>query len=172
VIREPGRLLSLAAGVAVARVCGPGALIKWPNDVLVDGRKVAGILVEARLQERWAVLGIGINVAVELDQLPVELRGRAGTLGLRPQDREAVLGSLRNELAHWLAVEDRDVLAAVTELDALRGRRVSWDGRSVTAVGLDQAGSLLVRDDCGRVTALDAGEVHLGAAGEADLGAG
>jgi BirA family biotin operon repressor/biotin-[acetyl-CoA-carboxylase] ligase len=162
VIRDPARLLSLAAGVAVARVCGSSALIKWPNDILIDGRKVAGILVEARPRERWAVLGIGINVAVELERLPTELQGRAGTLGLQPRDRDGVLRSLSDELGRWLVADDDAVLAAVRERDALRDRRVSWDAGSGTAVGLDQAGALLVMDDSRRVIALEAGEVHLG----------
>src|SRR5690349_22177636 len=82
VIRDPPRLLPLAAGVAVADVAGARARVKWPNDVLVDGLKVAGILVEGRPQERWAVLGIGLNVALREGDFPPELVGRAGTLGL------------------------------------------------------------------------------------------
>ena len=84
VLRDPPQMLPLAAAVAVAEVVGEAALIKWPNDVVVGsaaGRrwpaaraKVAGILVEGRLQERWAVLGIGLNVAVRLEDLPAELR--------------------------------------------------------------------------------------------------
>ncbi len=79
---QPGPLLSLAAGVAVADLVGDHAQLKWPNDVLIDGRKVSGILVEGRPQEHWAVLGIGINVALRIEQLPEELRDRAATLGL------------------------------------------------------------------------------------------
>src|ERR1700758_357479 len=96
VIRDPPRLLPLAAGGAVAEVgdetvAGSGAQIKWPNDVLLGGRKVAGILVEARLQERWAVVGIGLNVAVREADFPPELRDRAGTLGLEPSAIEPAL---------------------------------------------------------------------------------
>src|SRR5919108_407225 len=58
--------LPLSAAVAVCEACERAApvacLIKWPNDVWIQGRKVAGILIEARPQERWAVLGIGLNV--------------------------------------------------------------------------------------------------------------
>src|SRR5581483_2921242 len=80
ILRDPGGLASLAAGVAVAELAGPGAAIKWPNDVLLRGRKVAGILIEGRPQEDWAVLGIGLNVAVRESDLPAELRARAGSL--------------------------------------------------------------------------------------------
>ena len=73
-MRDPPRLLPLAVGVAVSEVVeeagGSPAMLKWPNDVLVGGRKVAGILVEGRPQEGWAVVGIGINVAVRHDDLP------------------------------------------------------------------------------------------------------
>ena len=76
--RPAVRCCSLRAGVAVADALDARTQLKWPNDVLIDGRKVAGILVEARPRERWAVLGIGVNVAVELAQLPSELRETAG----------------------------------------------------------------------------------------------
>src|SRR3954462_2085959 len=75
VLRDPPALLPLIAAVAVAQACGDeaGAQIKWPNDVLVDGRKVAGILAEGRPHEGWAVLGIGVNVAVDVAALPAAL---------------------------------------------------------------------------------------------------
>ena len=59
VLRELDELLPLAAALAVADAVQAGATIKWPNDVWIDGRKVAGILVEGRPQEGWAVLGMG-----------------------------------------------------------------------------------------------------------------
>ena len=68
--------------------------MKWPNDVLVDGRKLAGVLVEARPDEGWAVLGIGVNVAVELAELPPDVRARAATLGRPPEALEATLDEL------------------------------------------------------------------------------
>src|SRR5438270_4397628 len=84
VVRDPPRLLPLATGVAVAETVGDRAVLKWPNDVLLDGRKVGGILVEGRPQEGWAVIGIGLNVALREDDFPPELRETAGTLGLDP----------------------------------------------------------------------------------------
>jgi BirA family biotin operon repressor/biotin-[acetyl-CoA-carboxylase] ligase len=166
VLREIPRLLPLAAGVAVAEVCeaagAPEVSVKWPNDVLAGGLKLAGILVEGRPQEGWAVLGIGLNVAVDVAELPAELLGRAGTLGLPPSELEAVLAGLLSRLAAWLAAPDAAVLEAVRARDALLGQEVSWSGGAGTAAGIENDGRLLVETAAGRV-ALEAGEVHLAA---------
>lgn len=155
-------LLSLAAGIAVAELAGERARVKWPNDVLIDGRKLAGILVEGRPQEDWAVLGIGINVALRVEQLPEELRDRAATLGLTSADIEPTLAHLRDRLERWLAADDAEVLEAVRALDTLRSQPLRWDGGSGTGAGIDAAGRLLVDLADGSRVALDAGEVHLG----------
>jgi BirA family biotin operon repressor/biotin-[acetyl-CoA-carboxylase] ligase len=160
VLRDPPRLLPLVAGVGVAEVAGPEALIKWPNDVLVAGRKVAGILVEGRPQEGWAVLGIGLNVAVRLSDYPRELGDRAGTLGLEPDRIEPTLDSLLERLAHWLASSRAEVLEAVRRRDALRDRPVRWAGGAGRGAGIDSQGRLVV-ETAGGPVALDAGEVHL-----------
>ena len=125
------------------------------------GRKVAGILVEARLQEGWAVVGIGVNVAVAPAEFPPELRDRAGTLGLEPGAIEPWLGGLLRSLEVWLGVGAEAVLEAVRARDALLGRPVRWGGRTGTGAGIDGEGRLVVRTDAGEVR-LDAGEVHLG----------
>jgi BirA family biotin operon repressor/biotin-[acetyl-CoA-carboxylase] ligase len=161
VIREPPRLLPLAAGVAVAEVAGDGARLKWPNDVLVDGRKVAGILVEGRPQERWAVLGIGLNVAVRVEDFPPELRATAGTLGLGPEAVEPALGRLLDALGRWLDAAEPEVLAAVRDRDALRGRTVRWSAGEGVADGIDHDGRLVVVTRKRARVTLEAGEVHL-----------
>lgn len=160
VVRDPPRLLPLAAGVAVAEVTGRDAQVKWPNDVLVAGRKVAGILVEGRPQERWAVIGIGVNVAVRADDLPAELRSAAGTLGLAAAAVEPTLVRLLAALERWISADAAAVLDAVRSRDALRGRQVRWKGGEGEAAGIDDTGRLLISVD-DRVVALDAGEVHL-----------
>jgi BirA family biotin operon repressor/biotin-[acetyl-CoA-carboxylase] ligase len=157
--RDP--LLPLRAGVAVADAVGPDARVKWPNDVLVDGRKVAGILIEARPQEGWAILGIGINVAVELGQLPVELRDRAGTLGRRPEDLDDVLAAVLAALERRLDESPSAVLAALRARDALAGRQIGWGGGHGVALGITAGGGLRVRSGAGREQLLEAGEVHL-----------
>lgn len=162
VLREPPRMLPLIAAVAVADACGTDATIKWPNDVLLGGRKVAGILVEGRPQEGWAVLGIGVNVAVRPEDLPAELRERATGLGRAPEDVEAVLAELLGALDRRLAGAPADTLAAWRERDALRGRTITWTGGAGVAAGVDDDGRLLVDVEGARRVALDAGEVHLG----------
>jgi BirA family biotin operon repressor/biotin-[acetyl-CoA-carboxylase] ligase len=161
VLRDPPRLLPLAAAVAVAEAAGPPAQIKWPNDILIDGRKVAGILAEGRPQEGWAVLGVGVNVAVRPDDLPPELRETATTLGLGPADVEPVLARLLAALDRVLALEQDRLLDAWRSRDALRGREIAWARGRGRAAGIDGAGRLVVDLEDGGRTALEAGEVHL-----------
>ena len=160
VLREWPEMLPLAAAVAVAEAAGPDARIKWPNDVLVEDRKVAGILIEVRPAERWAVLGIGVNVAVR--EFPEELRDIAGSLGRAPADVEPFLVDLLAGLERWLAASAPAVVEAWSERDALRGRAISWNGGAGIAEGVDEDGRLRVRQDTGELVTLDAGEVHLG----------
>ncbi len=157
---EQPALVPLAAGVAVAEATGEAARIKWPNDVLVDGRKVAGILVEGRPREGWAVLGIGVNVALRPEDFPPELRDRAGTLGLEPGDLDPTLNRVLSALEGWLGADQATVLNAWRERDALEGQQVEWADGAGKAVGIDDTGRLLVGTSSGTV-ALDAGEVHL-----------
>ena len=162
-LREYDPLLPLRAGLAVADLAGAAARVKWPNDVLLDGRKLAGILVEARPQDGWAVLGIGVNVAVDVAALPPDVRDRAASLGRAPRELEPALRELLAHLATRLAEPPAAALAALRARDALRDRPVRWAGGSGTGAGIDDAGALLVRRADGTLQTLDAGEVHLSA---------
>jgi len=164
VIRDPDPLLSLRAGLAVADLAGAGARVKWPNDVLLDGRKVAGVLVEGRPQAGWAVLGIGVNAALDLELLPEELRGVAGTLGLAPRELPRALDELLRALEARLSEPGDATLAALRERDALAGRPLRWEGGAGTGAGIAPDGALLVRRADGTLHQLAAGEVHLGGA--------
>jgi BirA family biotin operon repressor/biotin-[acetyl-CoA-carboxylase] ligase len=161
VIRDPDPLLSLRGGLAVADLAGEDARVKWPNDVLVDGRKVAGVLAEGRPQERWAVLGIGVNAALDLALLPDEVRQRAGTLGLEPRELQHALAQLLAALEIRLAEAPETTLAVLRRRDALTGQPVRWERGEGTGAGIADDGTLLVRDAGGAVHALSAGEVHL-----------
>ena len=168
VVRDLQSLLPLSAALAVADACyaTPGEItIKWPNDVLLDGRKVAGILVEGRPQEGWAVLGIGLNVAIRPEDLPEELRDRATGLGREPRDVERALRDLLRALEHRLDEDAAETIAAWRDRDALNGREIEWSGGSGVADGIDDEGNLLVVLDGGERTALNAGEVHLTSVG-------
>ncbi len=177
-LRSPPRLLPLMAAVAVCEVAGEEAAIKWPNDVVVASElapglaKIAGILIEGRPQEGWAVLGIGINVAVRLEDLPAELRGEEGsaapasglpaaTLGRRPSEIESTLEQLLAALEIRLAQGPEESLQAWRERDVLRGREVAWGGGSGRAEGIDGDGRLVVALEQGGHTSIGSGEVHL-----------
>ncbi|HEY4096105.1 MAG TPA: biotin--[acetyl-CoA-carboxylase] ligase, partial [Baekduia sp.] len=152
----------LVAAVAVAETCGADATIKWPNDVLVGGRKVAGILAEGRPHEGWTVLGIGVNVAVDPGDLPSELWAKAGTLGRGRDAVEPFLAELLVRLERGLALPTTAVLDAWRARDALAGFEVTWADGTGIASGIDDEGRLVVELAGGGRTALNAGEVHLG----------
>ncbi len=169
-VRDPPQMLPLAAAVAVAEIVGETALIKWPNDVVVEQAegppaKVAGILIEGRLQAGWAVLGIGLNVAVRLADLPAELRPGgsrpAATMGLSEGELEPTLARLLQALGRRLEESPAATLEAWRARDALLGRRIEWSGGSGIARGIDGEGRLIAEESPGRRTSLAAGEVHL-----------
>jgi BirA family biotin operon repressor/biotin-[acetyl-CoA-carboxylase] ligase len=162
VLRDAPALLPLIAAVAVAESCGDAAQIKWPNDVLLDGRKVAGILAEGRPYEGWTVLGIGVNVAVAPEDLPPELHATAATLGRSRAEVEPFLKELLGLLAAALAADVATVLDRWRARDALAGREIRWAAGAGVAHGVDGEGRMVVELPDGGRTTLDAGEVHLG----------
>jgi BirA family biotin operon repressor/biotin-[acetyl-CoA-carboxylase] ligase len=162
-------LLPLIAATAVCDVVGAQARIKWPNDVVVvRGQglaKLAGILVEGRPAQGWAVLGIGLNVAVRIEDLPAQLHHTAATLDMSRADIEPLLARLLRALRRRLADSPQRTLEAWRARDALRGRTVTWASGSGRAEGIDGAGRLIVAlADGGRAT-LNAGEVHIAQGG-------
>ena len=166
--------LPLAVAVAVCEACEAVAQvtcrIKWPNDIWIDHRKVAGVLIEARPLDGWAVIGIGLNVDTTPDELAAELRETAGSLRIasgHPVDRDAALDALLERLAAWLARLDdpASVAAAFRARDALYGERIAWSAGNARhegeARGIDDDGALVVFTDGSERVRLDAGEVHL-----------
>lgn len=161
-------VLPLAAAVAVCEAAEASAdvrcSIKWPNDVWVRGRKLAGILIEGQPQEGWSVLGVGLNVLIR--EFSPALAETATSLLLESSDPESptperVLRALLIALERRLDEDPAALLDAWRGRDALHGREIGWNGGDGTAAGIDDRGALLVDTSEGRM-ALDAGEVHLG----------
>jgi BirA family biotin operon repressor/biotin-[acetyl-CoA-carboxylase] ligase len=168
-------LLPLAAPIAVCEAAEAVApvrcQVKWPNDVWIEERKVAGVLVEARPDQGWAVIGVGLNVAVPEEEFPEELRETATSLlptearnglpaGGAPSVRAALAG-LNEKLALWVEASGEEILDAYRTRDVLSGRRISWEGGSGVAKKVDERGHLVVETPTGDRVALGAGEVHL-----------
>lgn len=110
-VLAPNPLLSLAAGVAAAEACGQGVRLKWPNDLLLEGRKVGGILVEATPIK--AICGIGINLTWAPD----------GAARL-DQPRDELMGKLRTGMTRWSSAPAHQVLDRWRELSDTLGRKV------------------------------------------------
>ena len=161
---RPAPELSLVAGVAVAdtleRLLGLAVQIKWPNDVMLRRRKIAGILAEAR--DDVVVLGIGINVGQTADQLP-DKAGSIRTLTGRTWDREELLASVLEDLASRYSAWRSGGLDAVYDglgpRDFLRGRPVTVDGVSGVVSMIDRAGRLEIAVANGELVTVESGEV-------------
>ncbi|MBL8612989.1 MAG: biotin--[acetyl-CoA-carboxylase] ligase [Myxococcales bacterium] len=169
--------LALVAGLAVrdavAKVVGEGEVkVKWPNDVLVRGKKIAGVLVESTVvgsRVDAVIVGIGVNVLSR--DLPEAIASIATSVALElpagapPPDRAAilvdVLAGLDRDLGHVAARGLGLVHARLGRADALRGRRVAGELGAGTAEGVDTDGRLLVRDDAGVLHRWSSGEVTL-----------
>ena len=172
----------LAAARAVRKVAGLAPRIKWPNDLMLQGNKVAGILAESAIEGQsvcYAVLGIGLNVALN----PQDDEGIAGIatsvndVAGREVSRESLLRQLLmdlDDLYRRLPVPGQapgkgnvaDPVAEWTTLLDTIGRRVTATFRDESfqgeAVGVDETGNLLLRLDTGKVMTLTAGDVTLG----------
>ncbi|HEY7197116.1 MAG TPA: biotin--[acetyl-CoA-carboxylase] ligase [Gaiellaceae bacterium] len=159
--------ISLVAGVAVSltveRATGLTAQIKWPNDVMLNRRKVAGILAEA--QGGTVVLGIGLNVNQTRDELPADTKIPAGSLRVADavvRDRAALLADVLVELERtyklWSAGGLDAIYEEVGSRDFLRGRRVTVDGQEGLATGVGRDGRLEVAVE-GEARFVESGEV-------------
>ena len=160
--------LGLAAAEAIARATDLECDLRWPNDLMLDGRKAAGILVE--MQEGAAVAGIGINV--NHAAFPEELAGEATSLRLasgHTHSREDLLAELLptvDSFVHMLEEAGRERIFALfarrSSYAAGKRVRVELDGQSVTGTtaGLDPNGFLRVRRDDGREAIILAGGVR------------
>jgi BirA family biotin operon repressor/biotin-[acetyl-CoA-carboxylase] ligase len=173
---SPAALLTLASGVAIAEairaVTGLPAEIKWPNDVLIGGRKLAGILAEAAVQAgvvQFIVVGFGVNL--QPAAYPPPLASRVTSIEIettRPAERAlilaAILAALGERYADLRAGRFDAILSAWRQLaPSLQGALVEWDSPAGAVRGvaqdIDRHGALLVRVG-GKVERVIAGEVR------------
>lgn len=162
--------MTLAIGIGVcdaARAAGAAAVLKWPNDVLVGGKKLAGVLVEAQSQGGKldaVIVGIGVN----LDTAPADRSISLGEAAGKPIDRAAFVTSLLGSVERWV---DRYIASGLeTIIPAWQDRmavglsaRATIDGALMTGsmAGLDPDGSLLLRDEAGNVHRVRSGDVEV-----------
>jgi BirA family transcriptional regulator, biotin operon repressor / biotin---[acetyl-CoA-carboxylase] ligase len=157
---------------------GAPARIKWPNDVVVRGRKLGGVLVETPIisgRLAYVILGIGVNLNVQPPELTTALGGNAeGAVSLhevlcREVDRNVFAAALLNRLEKWhhtfLTRGPDAVRAAWLARDALHGRRLEARTEGAICVGwprgIDSDGSLILEDDAGQSRHIFAGAVRV-----------
>jgi BirA family biotin operon repressor/biotin-[acetyl-CoA-carboxylase] ligase len=155
---------ALAAAEAVEAATELAAQIKWPNDVMLNRRKVAGILAE--LADGTVVVGIGLNANQTREQLPPRVTTEPASLRVltgTEYDRAALLGSLlfRFERLYdgWRHGGLDELYGELGARDFLRGRRVTVDGEAATARQILRDGRLEVSLDAGGVKTVESGEV-------------
>ena len=153
---ELSLVAALATALAVEDATTLAAQIKWPNDVMLNRRKVAGILAEAK--GGVVVLGIGLNVNQTREQLPPETKIPAASLRTidgRERDREelldVLLGHLDETYARWRTTGLDGLYDDIGARDFLRGRRVEVDGKAGTADRIERDGRLAVETESGRL---------------------
>jgi BirA family transcriptional regulator, biotin operon repressor / biotin---[acetyl-CoA-carboxylase] ligase len=179
-------LLPLSVPLAVCSAAealrdGIECAVKWPNDVWLEGRKLAGILIEAKPQDGWAVIGVGLNLSIAPDEFPPDLRQPATSLfdtatGNRGGSRRSLPAVapagppltpptmatvLSRHLDRWVWAGDEEILAEWRRRDGLRGREIAWEEGSGVADGIDDRGNLVVAVPGGGSVSLGAGEVQL-----------
>lgn len=168
-------LTAVAVCRAIRKVSGVEAGIKWPNDLLVDGKKVSGILIESVGEDeriKYCIAGIGIDVNLELQDLPPELHPIATSLLLKSgqnQDRTRLIAAVMNELEQLYELYENEGFAPIGSLwEALSvtlGKRVTVKtarGETQgTAEALDKSGGLVVKTDDGQTYTVFSGDVQL-----------
>ncbi len=165
---------AVAAASAIRTAVGAEAAIKWPNDILIDGKKTGGLLSEMSAEAdriRHLVLGIGINVNAALDELPADIRAVTTSIAEaagRAIDRTALLRQLLRDMEkrYRLLLEDEAALLAEwVSLNVTIGRRVAVSGLRETfeglAQGIDPEGRLVIRTADGQLRPVAAGDVTI-----------
>ena len=167
-------LSAVAVCRAITNCTGQQPTVKWPNDILLNGAKVAGLLNEMSSetdQVHYVVLGIGVNLNMRADQFPADLRYPATSLAIatgQPVSRLDFTRTLLQEidsLYHiYLEQGSAPIMSAWTDLCDLTGKPVQVDCNEVqiegTMTGLAEDGALLVRTKAGKIESIYAGDVR------------
>lgn len=161
----PIELLSLTCAVAVAEAVGKPARIKWPNDIMLNGRKVAGILLETK-PNGACIVGIGINCHQRADSFAAELQPIATSIDIETKsvtDRTSLARRLLISLDHWLELASQrgeQVIEQWRSLSVQLGHRVKliYNGRQFTGncIGVDPEKGLILQLDTGGIRMFDA----------------
>jgi len=165
-------LLSLTCAVAIAdglgKIGGTEAKIKWPNDITLNGKKVAGILLESKTDDsgNTCIIGVGINCHQKKDSFPAELQSVATSIDIESHsiaDRISLAKRLLTSIDHWLEVAEKNSKKVTDEwrkLSIQLGHRVAlvFNGRKFTGncIGIDPEKGLILQLDTGGVRMFDA----------------
>jgi len=170
-------LTSLTAAVAVAEAADRRAKIKWPNDIILNAKKVAGILLESKPQHYGTayIVGIGINCHQAKSSFPAELKSIATSIDIETRttcDRISLAKRLLTCLDHWLQISHKDgarVIDRWRQLSIQLGHRVAllYNGRKFTGncIGIDPEKGLILQLDTGGIRMFDAAHATITSTG-------
>lgn len=158
---------AVAVSLAIEEIYGISSEIKWVNDILVDGRKVCGILCEsfrAKSGERFAVIGIGVNISTQ--NFPEELRGRAASIAQDSSQKYALAEAILRSLTKFYNdPKDPEIIRIYRERSAVLGRRIRLldcgEETLATATDIEEDGTLCVSLDSGELKKIHSGEITL-----------
>jgi len=172
-------LMTLMTAVAIVKALrnylGLKAKIKWPNDILVRGKKIAGILTEMKEEKykvKFVIIGIGLNTHLDLNKLP---RGLKGCVTSVKQEfshrfsREKLMGEIIKEISHYYSLFKKGGFSIIREewksYSSILGRQIETKhlGKKVfgQAIGLSETGSLLLRRDTGVIEEVFGSDIHI-----------
>jgi len=158
----------VATAEAIGKPANSEATIKWPNDIILNGKKVAGILLESEIDNKGNtyIIGIGINCHQKKDSLPAELQSTATSVDMESRsvvDRVSLAKRLLASIDHWLEVAEKnskEVTDRWRELSVQLGHRITllYNGRKFAGncIGIDPENGLIIQLETGGVRMFDA----------------
>jgi BirA family biotin operon repressor/biotin-[acetyl-CoA-carboxylase] ligase len=168
-------MAAVACATALRNVTGIDVRIKWPNDLMVSDKKLGGILTELKVSRKkiaFVIVGIGINLNIDIETLPAEIRDLATSIRNetgKKYSRESVVAALLNEMSRWYSAfkkADREtILSTWRSLNSTLGRQVVVAAGQGTYEGLaesvDDEGMLLLRLRSGEVKRINSGDLRM-----------